>query len=193
MLLAALGIGAFAVYVRTAPGAQRVPEEIRRPKHEVSNPAPVKRHRRGPDVTVGSQGPALRLPVLSGDDVVLGGEAGTPPAGVKPMVYLANATLKELQLDNAKALSVEVEDRNAKVSFNSALDEGFGSSEEGSVVKALQLAMGQFPEIDSFQFVIDGEVRTSLGQLDLSEPIPVIRPDGTKATVTKPSSAQPQP
>jgi hypothetical protein len=188
MLLAALGVGVFAAYVKLNPNAGRVPDAVRRPAIESTAPAPTPRitHRRssGPDVSIAKQ-TELRLPVVKGDDVALGHAVGQVPAGEKPMVFLANATLHELRIDKARALGVQIKDRNALVDFNEALDKGYGSTEEGYLIKSLQLALGQFPEIDTFQIVINGEVKDSLGQIDLSEPITVIRPDGKEA---KPST-----
>ncbi|AIE87036.1 GerMN domain-containing protein [Fimbriimonas ginsengisoli] len=192
MLVAALGVIGFAAYVKMAPGASHVPEPLRRPAIEspVGNlPSSPRRHSAGPDVKVDSHtDPDLKVPAVQGNDVKLAHSAGKVPDGVKPMVFLANATLESLKIEKAKALGVEIKDRNALVDFNPELEKGYGSTEEGQLIKALQMALGQFPDIDTFQIVIDGKTIDSLGQIDLSEPISVIRPDGTEA---KPPSTKP--
>lgn len=182
LLAAALGVGVFAAYVRMTPNANHVPNDLREhstPKKEVSAP-PV--HHRGPSVEVDSSSSQdLKIPVLKGGDVTLGPDAGTPPKGMNPMVFLATATLKQLKIEGARALSVDIHGRNALIDFNDALDKGYGSTEEGQLIKSLQWALGQFPTIDTFQIVIDGKIKDTLGQIDLSDPIPVTRPDGKDA------------
>lgn len=181
MVLAALGVGVFAAYVRFGPNVQRVPDEIRRPS--VASETSSHRSRpHGPSVEIETS-PALdlKIPVVEGDTVHLGKSAGPVPSGTKPMVFLATATLKQLKIEGARALGVDVKGRNALIDFNEALDKGYGSTEEGYLISSLQWALGQFPEIDTFQIVIDGQVKDTLGQLDLSEPISVTRPDGKPA------------
>lgn len=193
MLVAALGVGALYAYVKFTPAAQHVAVADRRTTDSEDAPTP-RRHSResdtdGPDVSVKSSPDLkLRVPSVDGLNVKLGKSAGRVPDGIKPMVFISNATLKELNLDKARALGVDIKNRNALVDFNEDIESGFGSMEEGMVIKALQTALGQFPEIDTFQFVVGGKALTTLGQADLTDPIPVIRaatPTSSDAGSTK--------
>jgi len=178
MAMALLGVVVFAGYVKLTPSASHVADDLR------AKPDPIVHdvHPKRPSVEVeSSDTPQLKVPVLHGEDVSLDKLAGKTPSGVKPMVFVATETLKQLKIQGAKAIGVDIKDRNALVDFNPALDKGYGSMEEGQLIKSLQWALGQFPEIDTFQIVIDGEVKKSLGQLDLTDPIPVTRPDGRSA------------
>jgi len=192
MGIALLGVGVFAAYVKLTPSAAHVAPDIRKPEPLVHHERP-----KGPSVEVqSSSAQEFKIPVLHGENVSLDKSAGKAPSGVKPMVFVATETLKQLKIDGAKAIGVDVKDRNALVDFNPALDKGYGSMEEGQLIKSLQWALGQFPEIDTFQIVIDGQVKTTLGQLDLTDPIPVTRPDGKSAvpdSETTPSEGQATP
>lgn len=192
MLVALLGVGVFAAYVKLTPPAQHVAPELHRPSEVVAAPEKpesfVRERKAGPTVEVDS-GPQLRVPTLSGDDVKLGRKAGPVPSGVKPMVFIANETLKDLKIDKARAIGVDIHGRNALIDFNPEIEKGYGSTEEGEVIRALSAALGQFSEIDTFQIVVDGKTLDTLGELDLSEPIAVIRSDGKSSvqeTPTKP-------
>ncbi|MGV3618389.1 MAG: GerMN domain-containing protein [Fimbriimonas sp.] len=178
MLLAALGVGVFAAYVQLSPAAQRVPDSIRRPDKpsvEIRQKDPVASPTRpGPSVDVHTE-QGFVVATLDGDKIKL---VPLKPAakGEKPIVYVANHTLQNLKVERARALSVEVKERVALIDFNPALTEGFGSMEEANLIKALQMSLGQFKEIDAFQIVIEGEVLDSLGHFEIDSPVPVIRP-----------------
>lgn len=186
MTIALLGVGVFAAYVKFTPSAARVSDDLR-PKKAVETA--IHNHpSKGPAVDVeSSSANELKIPVVHGMDVTLDKPAGTVPSGVKPMLFIATETLKQLKISGAKAIGVDIKGRNALIDFTPQLDKGYGSMEEGQLIKSLQWALGQFPEIDTFQIVIDGEVKKSLGQLDLTDPISVTRPDG-KDAVPDPAS-----
>jgi hypothetical protein len=178
MLLAALGVGVFATYVQLSPAAQRVPDAIRRtdkPSVEIRQSDRGTRHtRRGPTVDVQSE-PGLVVATLDGENVKLV-PLKAPSKEEKPIVYVANHTLQNLKVAGARALGVEIKERVALIDFNPALDEGFGSMEEANLIKALQMSLGQFKEIDAFQLRIEGETLDSLGHFELDTPVKVIRP-----------------
>jgi hypothetical protein len=192
MVLAALGVGVFAAYVQMTPAARRVPDELRRPKTQVSRP--------GPKVAVEST-PAPRAPqepahgslfsaTVEGDEVKLVPITGDAK-GETPIVFVTNQTLRNLGIQDAKAIGVHVHDRLASLDFNPSIYGGYGSTEEANLIKALQSALGQFAEVDSFELRVDGNKVSSLGHLELTEPIEVVRTKGAKAdsegVATKPS------
>lgn len=187
ILLCGLGVAGLATYVHFDKAAQRVPDVLRRapevtPKDSTDE---VRKPRTGPEVEVEpSVAPSVKLLATDGDSMSLNSESITVPTGQKPIVFVANAVLKTLKIDQARAIGVDIKGKNALIDFNEGFDQGFGSSEEGTVIKAFQTVLGQFPQVDSFQFVVDGKVLDTLGQVDLSEPIAVIRPG---ITPTKPT------
>jgi hypothetical protein len=179
MLLAALGVGVFAAYVQLNPAARRVPDSVRRPdpapvvrpSESVTRPTP--RHT-GPSVEIQRE-PELLVASVAGDHVKLVPAHGGPK-GEKPIVFVANETLRNLKLEGARAIGVEIKDRIASIDFNPKLTDGMGSMQEATVLKALQMTFGQFKEIDAFEMRIDGEVLDTLGgHFELENPVPVIR------------------
>jgi hypothetical protein len=188
-LVAALGLGALAEYVRNTPDAARVPTALRRDANPpLSSPNPRISHPRvtGNDDQVAEstqRAPAFFLPVVKSGKVELSEPAPQVPDGADPKAYLANEALKSMSVgEGAKVLGVDVRNRTALLELNSAfVDHGFGSTEEGQVVEALQRVMGQFDDIDKVQLMHSGEPIDSLGHIDLGEAIPVIRP-GSSST-----------
>lgn len=91
------------------------------------------------------------------------------------MKFVGDKVAEAAHFDGAKVLGVEVRDHVAFVSFNNALQQGMGSMEEGAFLRALQLGYGQFSDVDKIAVQVDGKPLES-GHVDLSEPLPVIRP-----------------
>jgi len=179
LLLTCLGAGVLAAYVKLTPQASHVVNDLRQD---------------GPDVSVHSQqngiteNPATSkssgflVPVVAQNDIKLDKPSGDPPPGVQPEVFLVNETLTSLQIEGARALGVEVKNGTAMVSFNPGIEKGYGSIEEGYLIKALSMALGQFPNIDKYQVVVEGRTVDSLGNIDLTTPVDVIRPNITPET-----------
>jgi hypothetical protein len=133
--------------------------------------------------------PGLVVATLDGDKLKLV-PLKAASKGEKPIVYVTNHVLRNLKVAGARAIGVEVKERVALIDFNPALTEGFGSMEEANLIKALQMSLGQFKEIDSFQVVIEGQVLDSLGHFEIDSPVPVIRPGkpvSDEASSTTPS------
>ena len=173
LLMTLLGGGVLAGYVRLTPQAAHVTTDRRQSEPEVSI---LSRPDKIEEPTTQSVPQTLLIPTLDGETIKLGKDAGTPPEGVKPEVYLVNATLQSLELPGARAVGVDIKNHIAMMDFNPSLQKGYGSIEEGNLVKSLQMALGQFKDINKFQIVIEGKAIDTLGNIDLSEPIPVIRP-----------------
>jgi hypothetical protein len=194
MLVAGMVVGGLATYVKLNPAAHRVPEEMRASSHtatrsseEEDAPEPTRRRHRAPDVAVpkADDDKSLRIPTIDGMDVRLGDPVPPIPDDQDPKVFIATQTFQVANVEKAKALGVTVSNRNAIIDCSPELEGGVGSTQEASLVKAMQMALGQFPEIDTFQFSVDGRVLDTLGALDLEKPIAVIRPGGKETTPSK--------
>lgn len=178
-LLAALGGGVLAAYVKLTPAALHV----ERPDQSAGPDVSVRAHPDNSTQITGRQnGSTLLVPTVDQDDVKLTKPAGDTPEGVRPEVFLVNQTLDSLKVDGAKAVGIDVKDRVAIVSFNPGIQKGYGTIEEGHLIKALSMALGQFPEIDAFQVAVEGKTVDSLGNIDLTTPVLVIRPAQTQPT-----------
>ncbi len=175
-LMGALGFGVFAAYISKTPQAARVPNELRRDR-----PTPVVKHEdRTSQPTKDDQGTkptaeTYYIPKVSGETVKLGDAAPEVPAGEDAKKFLGNETLKAFNLgDGPAVLGVDVRDHIAVLDMNQAfVDHGYGSSQEGQLVEAMQIVYGQFPDVEKIQFMCNGQPIDSLGHLELSAPLPV--------------------
>ena len=181
LMLCIVGAGGLAAYVKLFPAAA----------HVVEQPSPTfsREQTQEPDVKVSVKPDqaesALLVPTVADGEVKLKMPASTAPDGTKPEVSLLNDTMKSLQVEGARALGIEVSNHKACVDFNAGLQKGYGTIEEGNLNKAMQLALGQFPAIRQFQLRIDGKIVDSLGNIDLTTPVDVIRPNGSTESSTK--------
>ncbi len=66
-----------------------------------------------------------------------------------------------------RLLSISVKDGLATLSFNAALNSGFGSDDERTFVEGIRLILGQFKEIERLEFFADGVKLDSLGHFEI--------------------------
>lgn len=171
-------LAATGAYVQLLPHAHPQQSSLaqdERPSDDDSPTKPQGRPDKAPPTKEPSQ-QALMLPVVHGEDVVLSSAADQPAQGEEPAVFLANASLKAVHAEGARALSVQIKDRVALIDFSSEIQDGMGSSQEANFLKALQVSLGQLPDVDKVQITIGGQPIESLGHFDANEPIEVIRP-----------------
>jgi spore germination protein GerM len=74
-------------------------------------------------------------------------------------------------------LSAHVEHGTAVLNFGPGIEAGYGTDEEEIVLKALCMTAGQFPEVHHVRIVVNGHPIETLASVNLTEPLPVIRPD----------------
>ena len=198
VLAGTLGVGALAYYVKNTPNAARVPDEIRlvrnsekgpkaEPTKEISDAKP---EHPGPTRTIHSD--SVRLPVFGDDisDMALDKHETPVPSGQTGMKFIAQRIAEAAHFDGARVLNVDVRDHVAIVGYNGAVAKGMGSMEEGAFLRALQVGFGQFTQIDKVSVESDGQPLQS-GHVDLSEPLPVVRPGATSPEGGEPKSGEP--
>lgn len=178
LLVGVLGFGALAAYVKSSPRAQRVPDELRKASPDQSQPARPGR-RTDEQTRHARQAPRYQIASLVGENVQLTGAPVKVPSGADAKLQLINATLRALEIaDGAKALGVSLENHVAVISFNEAfVNRGYGSMEEANLIKAVQMVLGQFPDVQKVRFMQEGQPIASIGEhFDLNADLPVIRP-----------------
>jgi len=169
-LACALAFGALAAYVQNNPQAKRVPDEMRRQSESKVAPPPV---------DPGSEQVATQTVqhVRPSDDGVLEMISETIPKSEGPALYSTNATLRALGLTDARVLSIEIDRKVATLNVSRAFEEGFGSTEESQIIKALAMTLGQFETVNGFNLEVEGTRLETLGHFELENPIPVERKD----------------
>lgn len=198
IIAASAGFAALAAVVRQSPEA--APGELK----------PQFRHQAAivPTPLLPSEAPAKRSkdekpsPVAERRVILYAAIVGETPTlskeailrqGEDPRERSLAETMKSLGYGDVRVLNVDVERGSAMVDVNAALtSEGFSSTSEAALVEALARTLGQFGEVKRFQLRIDGQIVDSLGHLELSEPIQVIRP-GEKADESDSPSRAPSP
>lgn len=119
----------------------------------------------------------------------------TAPAGTDPMVQVINDYLAKVPAvpKEAKLLDVKMDGPTAVLNFNSAFRAGYGTEDEQIIVQGVLSSLAQFSEVQNVLFRIEGQPLESLGNIDLSEPQPVAREDGSgdKEQSTEGQSKQP--
>ncbi len=180
VLAGTLGVGALAFYVKNTPNASHVPDEIR-VVDSSKHPKPPKSQSK-PEATVTTTSTTVRIPVFGDDisDMALAKEETQVPAGGDAMKFVAQKIVEAAHIDGARVLGVDVRDHVAIVNYNEAVGKGMGSMEEGGFLRALQVGFGQFTQIDKVTVEKEGQPLTS-GHVDLSEPLPVVRPGATSS------------
>ena len=89
---------------------------------------------------------------------------------------------------------IAIQNGLATVNFNSALVEDFkgGDTDEAKGVNAILKALGQFPNVQKVQILVNGQhVDTLGGLLDISGPLPVIRETKVTSLGRAPMAAKP--
>lgn len=165
LLLLGLGIvGALAAYVKFTP-ADRVPEPMRRPAVSSQKPTPA----------------AVQVwvftPHAEGIDIGFDRTHMPVPEGVDPKVYAANEFLSKSKIapEGARLVSAQVIEGEAQLHFNRAFDTTYGSTDESALIQGLQHTFGQFPDIQNLRFYVEDTPMSTTGNIDLSEPVPVLR------------------
>jgi len=117
-------------------------------------------------------------PRYEDDKLVFDKSHQVPPAGQNSMVFAVNAFLKAsgVSPEGALAERVELMSGVANISFNAAFRETYGTEDEHTIVDGIRTTMGQFPEVEFVRFSIGSEPLETLGNIDLTTPLKVLRP-----------------
>ena len=100
----------------------------------------------------------------------------TVPEGGDPYAVALAATLKGLDYGGIRVLATTSERTELIVDMSpSVLSQGFGTEEESEFLRALSLTLGQFTEVKTFRLRVDGQIVDTLGHIELTEPIDVVR------------------
>lgn len=158
LALGAMALGVLGSYAKFGPGNQ-IPESERKP--------PV----RGEDRSVIVYQPKFE------DDLRFESRRELPPASADRMVYAVNAYLKEANLapEGAAAKSCRLEGRTAVLDFTAPFRSTYGTEDERTLIEGILREMGQFREVDDVRFLVEGKPIETLGNIELTDPQPVIR------------------
>jgi hypothetical protein len=166
MAVGICGLAALAAYVKFG-GADKVPDEIRK--------VPNLQQSAGNKDSANDSKVQLVTPSRDGEDLKLGKHESDVPAGEDPRLFALNHFLRESKIvpDDAKVVGIEVKDGLALVDVSPSFNQTYGTFDEEALLKGIRATLAQFKDIDKVQFFVEGKVVSTLGNVDLSEPIPV--------------------
>lgn len=179
LVLGLAGLGGVAAYVQYG-GAKAVPPELRG--------STAAAHRTGKP---SHSDPQVVVPSMKDEKLTFQNHQEVVPEGMDPMVFVINKYLTDSKVvpATARALKVELKDGVALIDFTPAFDQTYGSDDERILLTGLRTTMGQFPNVEKIQFFVDGKPVETLGNVELSDPLPVIRP-GQASPDAKPNEPQ---
>ncbi len=191
MCVSLMGAGVFAAYVKFAPGAAHVAavDRIQEPDVKIDS----RRIERSAPSKSTTQTDSLFVPAVVNNEVKLNSSLGEVPEGTKRETYLVNQTLASLMIDKAKVLDITTNGGLAMIHCTPEIQKGYGTMEEGNLIKALSMALGQFKTIKNFQIEVEGHTVESLGNIDLTTPVNVIRPGEKQDSNSSEESTPPKP
>ena len=148
-----------AAYVKLAP-ADVVPREVVEKEQQT-----------------GGERVQVLTPYYANDELRFRAEPMDVPPNVDPKVFALNTYLRTVTFvpEDAVVKTVAVSNGVATADFNSAFYTSYGTADEATVVNGILAVLGQFPDVSSVLFKVDGEPIDSLGNLELTDPLPVIR------------------
>lgn len=181
LVVAVIGLGSLAAYVKYG-GASQVPDGERRPDKVVHAPATHNDTKPESKVTV-------IKPTREGDDLKLHKSETDVPKGEDPIVFSVNHYLKESQIvpADAKIVGVQVKDRVALLDVSPSFNQTYGAFDEQTLLQGICATLAQFKNIDKVQFLLEGKPIETLGNVDLTTPIPV-RTGSTESPTTPPAN-----
>ncbi len=167
-------LGALGYYV-IQPSMRRVPIEESKDAVEQTPP---------PDFEIAVKPRAehekvsILSPEFSGDEMVFTRQQVDVPAGVDPHSFVVNSYLEKIPAvpKEARVISVTVKDGIAEANFNESLRAGYGTEDEQMIVNGILASLGAFPDIKAVRILIDGSPVETLGNIEIKDPQPVIRP-----------------
>lgn len=164
-LLGVLGTGALAYYVLSAPIQKQAQDRRVQQQQRVEKPGvqPDKKTVTVVEPRYGSEG--LTFKATKTDT----------PKGQDPIVFAVNRFLRTVKAvpADAKLLSATVRGETVTLNFNGAIQAGYGTEDEQILVNGLLQTLEGVGGLKTARFQVEGQPLDSLGNLDLSGPIPV--------------------
>jgi len=157
-------VGGFGAYVKLTPSAKIPVEEHRDSKQKPAPDVSVKSHE---DI---SQVAVYEPKFSAAGDLDFTSHKVEVPEGEDARVFAVNQYLRETKIapDSAKLLAIDVKDGEAVLSFNEDFYKGgYGTDDERALLGGIQRVLGQFKEIDTLEFLRDGEKAETLGNIEL--------------------------
>lgn len=172
MAVGVLGLGALAAYVKFG-GADKVPTEVRRVEslQKKDPPAGKTAH----EETTQKTTVELFTPSRDSEELKFTKHQSDVPEGEDARLFALNHFLRESKIADpkAKVVGIQVKDQVALIDASPEFNQTYGTFDEEAILKGISITLAQFKDIEKVQFFVEGKPVTTLGNVDLSEPISV--------------------
>lgn len=171
MAVGILGLGALAAYVKFG-GADKVPTEVRR-VDSLQKPDPA--GKKEEPTTQQKTTVDLFTPSRDSEELKFSKHQSDVPSREDPRLFALNHFLRESKIADpkAKAVGIQVKDGVALIDVSPEFNQTYGTFDEEAMLKGMTTTLAQFKEIEKVQFLLEGKPVSTLGNVDLSEPISV--------------------
>ena len=109
-----------------------------------------------------------------------------------PKVFAINAFLKTLKVvpKDAVAKTCIVANGTATIDFSPAFETSYGTEDEQTILKGIMTTMSQFKGVKFVKMTVGGKTLESIGNVDLTEPQPVLPESETTSSPASSSKIQ---
>lgn len=166
LLGAAAGTVALALYVKMTPADRVLPSG---PETNV----------KGIPIESTPKQVLVKVPIVgyAGDRLTFTAQDVEIPSETDPKVEAVNQFLRGAKFEEsgARLMSVDVDDDGvANLHFSAGFDSGQGSMDEAALIYGLRAVLGQFEDVRSVRFFVEGRQIQELGHIEVGESAPVI-------------------
>lgn len=122
-------------------------------------------------------GVRVLTPYYANDDLKFTEKLVDVPPDADPMVFAVNTYLRTVTYvpKDAQVNTVTVYEGIATLDFNAPFETTYGTFDEKTVVDGILATMGQFEDVSFVKFTVEGRQLETLGNLELVDPLGVIR------------------
>lgn len=165
MLVSIIAVVAVGAYVKFAPADEVVnieePEEV---------------------IVVG--GVQLLLPFYEDGQLMFERTEKELPEGTDVRVYTINYYLRNVNAvpEDVEVVTCTIKDSIATLDFNAAFARDYGTEDEMILINGMLSTMGQFEDVSFVKITVEGQEIETIGNLDLTELLRVIRLDPIERT-----------
>ncbi len=162
---------AYVKYAPQVPARQEASKVVATTQHEAATTTTA------PERT-DTKNVSIKTPYYSGDDLKFTEKTEQVPKNADPIVFAVNRFLEKSHIApaDAKAKTATLHDGLITIDFSPSFETTYGTEDERTMINGLIATLAQFKEIKQFQFTVSGKPLDTLGNVDLSKPLPLDGP-----------------
>lgn len=176
-LASAIGLAAVATYVHNNPHAV-IPPGFSSQTQPLKSKTESNKRDKGEILVF--------VPQMGKDGISFTTQSVPYPDGTDKLTYSVNQFLKVANITspNVQCLGVDLHEGLATIGLSPDFKASYGAFDEKILIDGFAATLGQYKRIKFYNIEVNGKPLTTLGSVDLSQPVPVIRPN---LSLSKPS------